>query len=165
MYYLLPDDFHEYALVAAPVEFAVKNLLPRAEVEAALGDRHYHLAAHHLPLEMRIGVVLAGAIVPVLRNRFVGGELLQPLLVILVQAAFIVVDENGSGNVHRVDQNQSFLDAAFPKAGFHLAGDIDETAAGREIEPELFAVASHVAMIPRHEPRLEPWSGRVALVI
>ena len=60
------------------VEFAVEDLLPRAEIEFAVGDRHDHLAPHDLAFQVRIGVILAGPVVTVLGNRFVRGEFFQP---------------------------------------------------------------------------------------
>ncbi len=45
--------------MAIAVEFAVEDLLPRAEIEFAFGDRDDDVAAHDLTLEMRIGVVFA----------------------------------------------------------------------------------------------------------
>ena len=53
----LPNDLHQHPLPPPPIELAVEDLLPGAEVEAVVGDRHDHLAAHDLPLHMRIGVV------------------------------------------------------------------------------------------------------------
>src|SRR5689334_2637361 len=51
----LDDD----ALAALPVEFRIKDLLPRAKVELARGDRQHYLMTHDRPLQMRVGVVLA----------------------------------------------------------------------------------------------------------
>lgn len=56
---LLPDDFDEDALSAPPVEFPIKNLLPRAKVQLPVRDGYHHLASHHLALQVRIGVVFA----------------------------------------------------------------------------------------------------------
>ena len=64
---LLADDLHQHALRPAAVEFAVENLLPRAEVELAVGDGDHDFAAHDLPLQVGVGVVLAGAVVAVVR--------------------------------------------------------------------------------------------------
>lgn len=61
--FLFADNFHNDAFFTPPVKLAVKNLLPRAEVELAVRDRHHYLAAHDLALQMRIRVVFAGAIV------------------------------------------------------------------------------------------------------
>ncbi len=55
---LLADDFDQHALAAQAVEFAVKTLLPRTEVEATAGHRDDHLVAHDAALEVCVGVVL-----------------------------------------------------------------------------------------------------------
>ena len=70
---LFSDDLHESAFPAATIKFAVKNLLPRAEVQFAFRDCYHNPTAHHLTLQMRIGVVLACPIMVVLRDRFVRG--------------------------------------------------------------------------------------------
>ena len=92
---LFPDDLHQHPLRPAAVELAVEDLLPRAEVELALGDGHDDLPAHDLPLHVGVGVVLAGAVVVVgFGRRVERGQLLQPLLVVVVQARLVVVDED-----------------------------------------------------------------------
>jgi len=48
------------------VELPVKDLLSGAQVELAVGDGHDDLAAHDLPLHVRVGVVLARVIVAIL---------------------------------------------------------------------------------------------------
>jgi hypothetical protein len=89
----------------AAVELPVKDLLPPPKVELPFGDGHDDLAAHDLPLQVGVGVVLAGAVVLVaLRRRVERGQLLQPLLVVLVQARLVVVDEHARRDVHRVHQ-------------------------------------------------------------
>ena len=60
----LADDLDQDALLSAAVELAVEDLLPGSEVELPACDRDHDLAAHHLPLEMCNGVVLAGVVVP-----------------------------------------------------------------------------------------------------
>src|SRR6185295_10546777 len=108
----LPDHLHQHPLRPAAVELAVEDLLPRAEVELPLRDRDHDLPAHHLPFVVGVAVVLAGLVVVVaLGARVVGGEPLEPLLVVLVQARLVVVDEDGRGDVHRVDQAQSLAHA------------------------------------------------------
>jgi hypothetical protein len=102
--FLFPNDLDQHPLAPATVEFPVKDLLPGAEIQPAPADRHHHLTAHHLALHLCDGVVLAGIVVPVLRDGLVWGELLQPALVVLVQAGFVVVDKDGGGNVHGVNQ-------------------------------------------------------------
>jgi HTH-type transcriptional regulator/antitoxin HigA len=47
----LPDDLHEYALRPVAVELAVEDLLPRPEIQLALGNCHDDFSAHDLPLQ------------------------------------------------------------------------------------------------------------------
>jgi hypothetical protein len=70
---LLTDDFDQHPLPPPAVEFPVKDLLPRAKVEPPVGDCHDHLAAHDLPLEMCISIILTSAIVAVAADGLVGG--------------------------------------------------------------------------------------------
>ena len=53
---------------------------------------------------VRVGVVFAGAVVPIGGSRLVRGKFFQPDFVIVMQPAFIIVDEYGGGDMHRVDQ-------------------------------------------------------------
>src|SRR5262245_60341437 len=61
----LPDDLDQHPLRAVAVELAVENLLPRPEVEFPLRDGDHNFPAHDLPLQVGVGVVLAGAVVVV----------------------------------------------------------------------------------------------------
>ncbi len=100
---LLTNHLHHHPLGPSPVEFAVEDLFPGAEVEFAFGDGNDDLPAHDLAFVMGVGVVFAGAIVGVTLGRGVeGGQLFQPLFVVLVQARLVVVDEDAGGDVHRV---------------------------------------------------------------
>ena len=74
----LPNNLHQHPLPPPPLKLAVEDLLPRAEIQLALGDGDDHLAAHDLAFHVGVGVVLPGAVVVALRGRGVGGELLQP---------------------------------------------------------------------------------------
>ena len=68
------------------IELAVEDLLPRTEVQLALRDRHDDFAPHHLPLQVGVGVFLAGPVVGIsLRRRIKRSELLQALLEFLMQ--------------------------------------------------------------------------------
>src|SRR5574341_2188657 len=60
------NHLDEHALLPPPVELPVEDLLPRAKIEPASGDRHHHFPSHHLALQVRVGVVLAGVVVAVL---------------------------------------------------------------------------------------------------
>jgi hypothetical protein len=54
----------------------------------------------------RLRTGLGGAAVTVAADRFVGGQFLQPVLVIGVQAPFIVVDGHAGGDGPRLEQPQ-----------------------------------------------------------
>jgi hypothetical protein len=62
----------ENPLAPPAVEFSVEDLLPRAEIEFLFPDGHYDFVAHDLPIHVGVGVVLAGAVMAVLRGRGVG---------------------------------------------------------------------------------------------
>jgi hypothetical protein len=79
----------------------------------------------------------------VLGHRFVRGKLLQPDLVIMVKSSFVVIDENGSRDVHGVHQDQAFSDAAFFQGFLDVRSDIDQPPSRGDLEPEFFSVASH----------------------
>src|ERR1035438_2065493 len=144
---LFSDDLDQRAFLAPAVKLAVEDLLPWSEVELAAGDGDYHFASHHLPLHVRVCIVFAGAVVPVLRGRLVGREPFEPFLVIRVQARFIVVDENGRRDVHRVDQHQTFLDTAFPEAVFHLPRDVEERSPAGDLKPKFLAKRLHAPIV------------------
>src|SRR5947209_142211 len=131
----LAENFYQGSFAAAAVKLAVEDLLPRAEVEPAGGDRNDNFPAHDLPLQMRVGVIFAGPVVFIFRDWFVGRQSFQPLRVIIVQPALVVVDEDGSRNMHRVHEAKAFRNAAFAQAVFDLARDVDKREPGRHFEP------------------------------
>src|SRR5205823_444740 len=82
----LPNHLDQHPLAPSPVKLAIKDLLPRPEIQLAIRDRDNDLTAHDLALQMCVGVVFAGAVVLVLASRRVRGELFEPELVVVVQA-------------------------------------------------------------------------------
>ena len=60
-----PRHLDHQPLGPAAVELAVEDLLPRTEVEPAVGHRHDHLVVNEEVLEVRVAVVLAAAMVTV----------------------------------------------------------------------------------------------------
>ena len=60
---LLADHLDEHPLGSTAVELSVKDLLPGAEIQLPLCDRHHNLAAHDLAFVMGVGIVFAGAVV------------------------------------------------------------------------------------------------------
>ena len=117
-YYLDEDPFFSLA-----VELAVEDLFPRAEVELAAGDGDDRFAAHDRPLQVGVGIVLAGKVVFVLVYA-VWGEFLKPRAEIAVQAALIVIDKDGARDMHGVDEAQTLFYAALLHRFFDLRGDI-----------------------------------------
>jgi len=65
------NNLDQHPLPPPPVKFSVEDPLPRAKVEAAIGDGDDNLAPHDqqraagfcCPLQMRVGVVFTGAVV------------------------------------------------------------------------------------------------------
>jgi len=110
----LADNLDQHPLAPSAVELSIEDFLPRAEVEFPARYRDYHLASHHLALEVRVPIVLSRPVVEVLRDRIVRCEPFQPTLIVIVEAALVVVDEDGCRDMHRVAKQNSFLDSAFP---------------------------------------------------
>jgi hypothetical protein len=91
----LPDDLDQDTLRAVAVELAVENLFPGAEVQLAPGDGADDLAAHDLPFQVGVGIVLAGAIVVIVVGIGIErSELLEPFAEIVMETAFVVIDEH-----------------------------------------------------------------------
>ena len=139
---LFANDLDKDPLGAFPVKLTVKNPLPGAEIEPTGGHGHHHLPAHQSALEVGVGVVL-GTIVAVLGVGFFRGQLFQPLFEVLMQAGLVVIDENGGGDVHGVDQAETFPDAGFRQGGFDLGRDVKEGPAGGGAEGEFLAERLH----------------------
>jgi hypothetical protein len=120
----MPTALDQHPFPPPAVELIVEDPLLGTKVEAAAGDGDDHLAAHDLrsaagfccPLQVRVGGpvrsswtrrrrstagVLSGAVVEVLAGRRVRRQFFEPHLVIVMQAAFVVVDEDAGRNVHR----------------------------------------------------------------
>src|SRR5688572_24601421 len=121
-------DLHQHAFSPAPVELAVKDLFPGAEIQFAVRDRDNDLASHDLSLHMGIGVVFTGIVMMVLIDWFMRREFFEPLFVIVMQAAFIVIDEYGCADVHGIDETKALANAALPEGLLHLRRDIHEPA-------------------------------------
>src|SRR4030095_12156278 len=140
---LLPDNLHQHPLLPPPIEFTINDLLPWSEVEVAVCDRNHSLAAHHLSLDVRVGVIFASLIVVILAHGFVWRELLEPCLIILVQPTFVIINENRSRNVHRIHQRQTLYHAALPQALLNLWRDVDKRTPDRHVEPQFLTIALH----------------------
>src|SRR5208337_3485686 len=138
---LIADDLDEHPLAPASVEFAVEDLLPGAEVKLAPGYCNHHFTAHDLAFHVSVGIVFAAVVVAIAVDRLVRGQMFEPRGVVAVESALVVVYEHGSSDVHCVDKNDPLQNAAFTKAFFDLARDVDKGCARRGIEPQLLSIA------------------------
>ena len=59
-----------------------------------------------VPLQVGVGIVLTGTVVLVVADRCVWGQFFETHLVIMMQAALIVVDKHAGRNVHRIYKGQ-----------------------------------------------------------
>src|SRR5215213_762697 len=81
----LAHHLHDHALATLPVEFRVEHLFPGTEIELPRRDRQHHLMAENSSLQVRVRVVFARLVMPVIETR--RGELLEPDLDIADQPA------------------------------------------------------------------------------
>ena len=140
---LLPDNLDQHSFLPSPIELAVKDLLPRPKIQFTVRDRDNDLASHHLPLDMRVRIVLARIVVPILVDRFVRNEPLEKIVVVLQESPLIVIDINARADVHWVDEAKSFLDAALLQCRLHLGCDVDVCPPRLRLKREFFAIGLH----------------------
>src|SRR5207253_119380 len=81
------------------VELGVEHLFPRAEIEFSTCDRQHDLVTHDRALQMRVGIVLSGLMVPVVDTGW--RQLLEPRLEVADQPFLPVVHIHASSDVHR----------------------------------------------------------------
>jgi hypothetical protein len=67
----------------------------------------------------------------------------QPSFVVGVQPLPVMVDENGCGNVHGIDERYALLNVALFQGGLDLRSDIDKRPSPRRFEPQLLAKRPH----------------------
>jgi hypothetical protein len=138
-HWLVSDYLNQHSLPTSPVEFAVENLFPRAEIQFALGNCDDDFAAHDLTLEVGVSVVFAGAIMPIKGGRCMWRQCFQPQLVIVVKPRFIVIDKHRGSDVHGVDETEAFGDAASVNKLLDLRRDVDEPTSIGDFEPKMFS--------------------------
>src|SRR5690606_15726815 len=129
----------QHALFALTVEFAVEYLLPGPKIKFSVGYRSHDFAAHDLPLQVRVRIVLE-AVMFILAVRFFRGKLLEPHLEVMVQPGFVIVDEYAGRDVHGVDKHKPVFYPAFVDALLDLRRYIDIGTPGRRIEIKHFTV-------------------------
>jgi len=115
------QDFHEHPFFPSAIKLVIEDMFPGPQVELALGNSYHDLPAHDLPFHVGIGIVFACTVVMVsLGGRIEWCERLKPDFVIVVQARFIVINKDRGGDMHGVDQDQTFLDATLLNKLLHF---------------------------------------------
>src|SRR5262252_7575372 len=135
--------FDDDALSALSIELRIEQLFPRSEIEFAVRNRHHDLMAHDRAFQMRVGIVFAGLVMPVVEAR--GRELLQPHLKVADQTVFPVVHIHSGGDVHRRHEHRSVFDAARVHDRRDFIRDADELLTFFRVEPEIVGVDLHSA--------------------
>ncbi len=146
----LPNDFYQHSLSAASVKLVIKDVLPRAEMQLAIGDGNDDFAAHDLPFVVCVGVVLAGLIVVIpVRRRVEGSQLFEPFFVIAMQSRLVVIDENAGCDVHRIYEYETVSNAAFVDESFDVFMDRDNRPTLGDFHPEFFREGLHAMSLRR----------------
>src|SRR5258708_5502055 len=125
-----PDDFYEHAFAPPAVKFSIEDLFPWSKVETAGSQCDHDLPAHYLTLEMSICIVLPRTIMQITIHGRMRGQAFQPFFIILVEPLFIVIDDDGSRDVHGIDQHEAAPDTAFLHSLLHLPGNIHNATPG-----------------------------------
>lgn len=90
---LFADNLDKQPFSTVAVKLVIKNVLPGPKVQMAVGDCDDHLPAHHLTLQVCVGVVF-GTVMSILIVWLFWGQFLQPNLIVVMQAGFVVVDKH-----------------------------------------------------------------------
>src|SRR5215467_6184207 len=134
----LSQSLEQHALRAASVEFAVVDALPRSEVEFAIGDGHEHLMAEQHPLEVRVRVVFARLMMPIVES--MRRELLEPLHDVVPEPGLMVVDEDARGDVHRTHEDEAVAQPRARAHFFYAVGDVDDLVTVFRVERDVFGM-------------------------
>lgn len=141
---LLPNNLHQDSLSTFAVELVVEDVLPRPQMEFAVGDCDDNFTAHDLALVVSICIVFARAIVVVaLRGRIKRGQFFQPLVIVAMQPRFIVIDEHRRSYVHCVYEYKAILNSALGDKLFYVAMDGNDCSPLRHVHPQFFGQCLH----------------------
>src|SRR3954454_4204023 len=168
---LFTHHLDHQSLRAAAVELAVEDRLPRPQVELPVSDRQDDLVVHQQVLQMRVAVVLAAAVVPVVAGvgqelaRYVVRRLLparrrdlvEPLQRVLLETGLVVVHPDGGGDVHRRDEHHPLRDAGLVDGALHVLGDPDELAPAPSVEGHVLGVRLHQSSLVAFAGSCPPW--------
>ena len=88
-------------------------------------------------------VVFAGQVVLITAQGCMGCEVFKPAPEILMETSFVVVYEDGSRDMHGINETKALDNLALFEAAFNIASDVDKTDPFRGFEPEFLAIAFH----------------------
>src|ERR1700692_3788105 len=129
---LLSHYLNDDALVALAIELGVENLLPGAEIEFAVRDRHDNFVVDDQRLQVGVSIVFAGLVMLVVLTK--GSQRLQPLIDVFDQAAFVVVDVDSGSDVHGGDEDHSVFNSRLFQRGLNLGCQGDIGALGFRVQ-------------------------------
>ncbi len=162
-----PHDLDDQAFAALAIKLGIVDLLPGAQVEPTFCDRHYHLVVDQNAFEVAVAVVFAGAMVQILaahcvdraglaglgplnlRVRALGCQAFQPVVNVVQQAFFGIIDPDASGDVHGRNQRHAVLHARLAHDFFDFVGDAQVLAFAFCVEVQVLSVGLHARSLPR----------------
>lgn len=154
--YLLTYDLNQQPLLPLTIKLVIENVLPRAKVKLAIGNCDHHFASHDLALHVRVCIVFAGTVVLVLAMGLFRCQFFQPNLVVMVQAGFIVVDEDASRYMHRRTEREAVLNAALLHQSLDFSLDGHDSPSCGYLHPYLFGQVLHCFLNRRSNTRPRP---------
>ena len=89
---LLSHHFHDDSFITLPIEFGIENALPGTQIQLASRDWNDDFMMDQQRFQVRIAIILAGFVMLVSLAK--GREVFEPLVDVLDQAAFVIVDVN-----------------------------------------------------------------------
>src|SRR5207249_10244079 len=104
LWVLFANDLNENSLLSSAIKLSIEDLLPGSKVQLTARNSDDHLASHDLPLDMRIGIVLSGVVVPILAHRLMRHEPFEKVVVIFQKARLVVVDIDACADMHRIHE-------------------------------------------------------------
>src|SRR5215510_2654538 len=142
---LFTHHLHDDALSALAIELGVEHLFPWTEIEGTARNRQHHLVTHDGAFQMRVRVVFAGLMVPVVETG--GRQLLEPRLKIVNQAVLPVIHINTGGDMHSRHEHHAFLHTAFFDNLRDIVSNADELLTLLRVEPQIFCVEGHSTLV------------------
>jgi hypothetical protein len=142
---LFAHYFHDDTLVALSIEFRVENTLPRAEVESPCRNRNDYLVVNEQCFQMGVAICFARIVMPIVFAKW--RQLLEPLVDVFNQSAFVVIYVNTRSDVHGRNQHHTFLYATFSNDRFDLRSEVNVFAVLASVELQIFGVGFHGASL------------------